>query len=121
MFRGRSSEWDYGFFVGGAEQPGAVPMLGDVVRLQVPDDYVHLGEKVLAALQWTLEHVEAEFILKVDEDTWVHADRLALWLRTIDANQPGGWYGGMVHRAPVQRAGKWSVPSGLYSASEYPA
>lgn len=78
--------WDYGFFVGNGEEYGisvgqASPrMLGDIVRLAAPDDYARLGEKVLAALAWAVAHVRAEFLLKVDLDTWVHPGRFNAWL-----------------------------------------
>ena len=126
-FQGFRSEWDYGFFAGDAKarpQPSgdAVQMLGDMVALPVPDDYPRLGEKVLAALQWTLENVETDYILKVDEDTWVNADRVASWLQRPDLVEAdsGDWYGGLVRRSPVLRTGRWGVPTALYAASEYP-
>ena len=125
MFRGHpDSGWDYGFFLGddglSSMSTGPTQMRGDVVPLAVPDDYPHLGQKVLAALQWALNHVETKYILKADEDTWVHVDRLTSWLHDLAANPAGGWYGGMAVRATVERTGKWAVASDQYAASEYP-
>jgi hypothetical protein len=45
------------------------PMLG------VPDDYEHLPEKTKAICEWALI-VKADFIFKVDTDTYVHIQRL---------------------------------------------
>ena len=91
----------------------AIQMFGDVVRLPVPDDYAHLGEKVLAALQWTADHVEADYVLKVDLDTWVDADLLVSWLlksSSLVEADAAAWYGGMVPgRAPVLRR-TWFKP-----------
>ena len=99
-------------------------MLGDIVHLAVMDDYSHLGEKVLAALEWTLDHVKAEYILKMDEDSWLDANRLTARLQTdvryAHDMHSSSWYGGIVHRAPVLRSGKWAVSSVLYPASQYP-
>ena len=56
--------WDYGFFVGASAAVGPLQtrltnhMLGDMVWLpEVADDYGHLTRKILAAIKWTLHHI----------------------------------------------------------------
>ena len=83
--------WDYGFFIGSRAEltlnmtearqfvssPIGEAMLGDIVALRgVGDDYARLTLKVLRALHWSTEHVDAAYLLKVDEDTWVDAPQV---------------------------------------------
>ena len=123
------SAWDYAFFVGrqptGASKDTAsrlaapFTMLGDVVQLPVADDYQRLLRKVTAALRWTLDNVVAEYVLKVDTDTWVNAESFSSWIATQGY---GTAYGGISSGGswPVVREGKWAVPRDVYSAATYP-
>ena len=116
------AEWDYGFFVGNAATLGVTsmqPMLGDIVQLPVPDDYMHLGSKVVAALRWTLRHVTTQFILKTDEDTWLKPATLVTWLNH-HVDPASKFYGGLCHRTDVQRSGKWRVDHSLYAGNRFP-
>jgi hypothetical protein len=64
------------FFVGAADldEPG-------VVCLPVPDDYHSLSIKVHAFYCYALRHLEFDFLFKCDDDTYVHAERLAALAR----------------------------------------
>ena len=107
FWAGSNATWDYGFFVGGGRSsPHSSQgiMMGDIVHLAVPDDYGHLGDKVLALLQWALHHVDAQYICKVDDDTWLRADEMASWLHS---NAAAAWYGGTLYQANVERIGRW--------------
>ena len=96
-------------------------MFGDIVRLPVADDYMSLGFKVIAALRWALEHVASRFILKVDEDTWVHAEALTHFLNVqFELPMTVDWYGGWVTQSRVIRSGSWGVPFDIYPEDEYP-
>ena len=66
------SSWDYSFFIGNESLPSdSAHIMGDIVHLRVPDDYASLGRKVVAALKWSVTHVTARYLLKVDQDTWL--------------------------------------------------
>ena len=121
-----ASAWDYAFFVGDAKS-GSLSignddissynrMLGDVVYLHVPDDYARLATKVIASFRWVTAHVQASFILKLDEDTWLDPTGVLGWIRATPIE-----YGGTVHAAPVAREGKWAVAQDVFNASQYPA
>ena len=123
--------WDYGFFVGGVANGSSTlhagghnrdgVMYGDIVKLpHIMDDYMHLAEKILAALHWTAKHIAADFVLKLDGDTWAVPDLVSQWLQRYgDAKRK--WYGGIVRgRSPVLREGKWAVSTEKLNATEYP-
>ena len=125
LFNQSAGTWDYSFFTGwdgGSNlhyHPGR--MLGDVVQLPVPDDYTQLGRKVVRALRWVIDHVEAKFVLKIDEDTWVNAEELSRFLDArFQAPTTSDWYGGWVTQSPVFRTGGWGVPVEVYQENEYP-
>lgn len=119
-----STTWEYGFFIGndstavGSSWDASRTdlMFGDIVRVDAPDDYAHLASKVLASLSWATEYMKSDYVLKVDEDTWVDAPSVAIWLQSHAIE-----YGGEVHDAPVEREGKWAVPREVLSSSRYPA
>jgi len=58
--------WDYGFFLGGAGAASPAPLMrGDIVRLASPDGYAQLGEKVVAALAWSVAHVRPSHLARL--------------------------------------------------------
>ena len=81
-------------------------MLGDIVCLHgVRDSYSFLTEKVVGALRWALHHLDAQYVLKLDEDTWADMVAITTW---ISQHQPARlFYGGQLSsRAPkVKRSG----------------
>ena len=118
-------KWDYGFFVGSEvkhQSASAVQMRGDIVELKATDAAEHVGIKVLGALQWTLANVKAKYLLKVDENTWVHTEGMTSWLQAhVDPSK--AWYGGLLPqegKKAVERTGKKAVPTNAFAASEYP-
>lgn len=65
---------EYRFFVG-ADAP--LPDEPDVLCLPgVADTYIGLPEKVMAAIGYANRHMEFDFLGKVDDDTYLRADRL---------------------------------------------
>ena len=113
--RHKQSDWDYKFFVGGDGDR----TLADIVWLpDVDDDHAHLSHKMLGALKWVLTSVQTQFVLKVDEDTWVDMSSMIGWLH---AHGSGWFYGGTMQKElPVYRSGKWGVPTSPPNASKYP-
>jgi len=49
---------------------------GDVLRLDVPDDYEHLPAKTLALMRWLHAHADFEHVLKIDDDCHLDVARL---------------------------------------------
>ena len=94
--------------------------------------------QVFAALKWVTRHVRTQFVLKLDEDTWVDAAALATWLRHLqpavddkdDADRAANaddaslsFYGGALRLegdATVERTGRWSVATSRYNRSTFP-
>jgi hypothetical protein len=58
----------------------------DGERLNVPDDYINLPLKAKAIFKWTAEH-GYDRLLKVDDDTFIQADRLV----PVDADYAGNF------------------------------
>ena len=114
--RHRRTDWDYKFFMGGR---GDRILLPDVVRLpDVADDYEHLSHKVLGALKWVAASVQTQFVLKVDEDTWVDMRSVTNWLH---ASGSDWFYGGALQtQLSVMRSGKWGVPTTVFSSANFP-
>ncbi|XP_014679121.1 PREDICTED: beta-1,3-galactosyltransferase 6-like [Priapulus caudatus] len=86
---------------------------GDLLRLPlVNDSYGALTAKLLAALAWVDDHRNADFVLKVDDDTFVRLDALYAMLRDDYAGAGDLYLGFFDGRAPVRRRGKrWAEPS----------
>lgn len=59
-----------------------------VVQLDAPDDYAHLPAKILAAMRWALANREWDYLVKVDDDTFVHPERLARYIDTLPRATP---------------------------------
>ena len=57
--------------------PGTDIRFFDGERLGVPDDYFSLPQKTKALCKYALQH-GYDYMLKVDDDTYIHPDRLAL-------------------------------------------
>lgn len=77
---------EYRFFVASYE---ALPDEPDVVHLPgVSDTYIALPEKMMAAIEWAHRNLQWDFLGKVDDDTYLRADRL-LPLLTPDVHLLG--------------------------------
>jgi len=71
----RSFDIDVVFLVGGCS--GEPRREGDLLLLPCPDDYPSLPQKVGLFYQWALAHSDFDYIFKCDDDTYLHAGRLA--------------------------------------------
>lgn len=54
-----------------------------VVQLDAPDDYEHLPAKTIAGIRWALANREWDYLVKVDDDTYVHGARLAQYCNKL--------------------------------------
>ena len=52
----------------------------DILVLNMTDNYKNLVIKILSELLWSLIHVNPRFILKADDDVYVHVPGLLSWL-----------------------------------------
>ena len=70
----------------------------DILVLNMTDSYKNLVIKILSELLWSLIHVNPRFILKADDDVYVHVPGLLSWLDNYANNDYAGdkLYGGFV-------------------------
>ena len=70
----------------------------DILVLNMTDSYKNLVIKILSELLWSLIHVKPRFILKADDDVYVHVPGLLSWLDNYANNNYAGdkLYGGFV-------------------------
>jgi hypothetical protein len=66
------SDWTYAFFIGA----GRTTDEPDVVSLEVKDDKPNISVKVFRALEWVREEFNPSNVLVVDDDTFLHPQRL---------------------------------------------
>jgi len=55
---------------------------GDLLVLDIPEDFHKLSQKVMAALFWVYTTFSFEFVFKTDDDVFIHIHRLLLKLNT---------------------------------------
>lgn len=79
---------------------------GDILLLPVHDSYSNLTRKLLAAIIHIMGSYKFQFLLKVDDDSFVYVKKLIKALDTVDSSQPLYW-GYFNGRAPVFKKGKW--------------
>ncbi len=82
--------------VGDDQAPGAGELDGDLLRLPVGDAYEDLPAKTLALLRWTVQHTDAEHLLKIDDDCHLAVERF-LECRGYLAHH---YLGRRLHRGP---------------------
>ncbi|CAL1531596.1 unnamed protein product [Lymnaea stagnalis] len=97
----------------------------DVVMVDFEDSYRNLTIKILSGLRWMTSFCpRAEFLLKVDEDTFINAPLMTeLLLRVRQEERTGKYVLGLRHayRQPVvARHGKWAVSKEEYPLDYYP-
>lgn len=95
---------DVKFFYG--EPPSGFPRapLPDEVFLpHVPDDYAGLPKKSIAIGRWALAQ-EYDFVIKVDDDSYVWVDRALVEIMSQRTLDYGGWLNGLVAQGG---AGYW--------------
>ncbi|KAL4231231.1 Beta-1 [Mactra antiquata] len=94
---------------------------GDIVMADFVDSYVNLTYKVMMGLKWVNTYCpQAKYIVKVDQDMFLHVINLIRYLEGIDDPDPGIVLGYVNARARVLRSGKWGVNFDLYPPTSYP-
>lgn len=81
----------------------------DIILLPVADTYAALTSKLAGSLTWAHRNLNFQYLMKVDDDTFVRLDAVEKTLRELDNDREeiGLYWGYFDGRAPVKRAGKW--------------
>ncbi|XP_067005423.2 beta-1,3-galactosyltransferase 6 [Anabrus simplex] len=82
----------------------------DILILEdILDTYSFLTRKVLSAFVWIEKNKKFQYILKCDDDSFVHVKELVRKLKTIDNEGSGKnlYWGFFNGRAAVKKSGKW--------------
>ena len=80
----------------------------DVLGLDVPENFHKLSEKVMVALKWVYQNAKFNFILKTDDDIFIHVD-------LVIAKLAGDWShehfigNVMAGVAPIRTKGRYQV------------
>ena len=80
--------------------------------------YRHLPQKVKYAYSWGLEHTNAKWLVKVDDDFFVRVDALEKYLTTRFDDDKNVVVGHIANGWKVHRGGKWAERT--YKPSRYP-
>ena len=89
----------------------------DMIYVERPDSYSALVHKLVAAYGWVLQHTRADWVVKVDDDTFVRVDYVANLLSRFSPSNPTV-VGRIIHNSLVHKQGKWADVE--YSPSRYP-
>lgn len=90
---------------------------GDMVFVDVVDTYRNVPRKLLLFYRWLEGAVTFHFLLKTDDDCYIHLDNV---LRALERVQgPNAWWGNFRLNWAVDRTGKWQELE--YMSPAYPA
>ncbi|KAL4232126.1 Beta-1 [Mactra antiquata] len=94
---------------------------GDVVQADFVDSYRNLTIKVMMGIKWaTIYCSGVQYMMKVDDDTFVHVGNLMKDLKRMQV-PTGGLVIGHVHeQPPVQRTEKWAMNFTEFPFKYYP-
>ena len=93
---------------------------GDILRLEYTESYILLVHKTLSSLRFASK-MDVRFVLKIDDDVYLHFPRMIWWLRT--ASLLDKLYGGYLltntkaRRDPLH---KWHVSEQHYNETYFP-
>ena len=93
---------------------------GDILRLEYTESYVLLVHKTLSSLRFASK-MDVRFVLKIDDDVYLHFPRMIWWLRT--ASLPEKLYGGylLTKAKPIRKPlHKWHVSKQHYNKTYFP-
>jgi len=97
---------------------GVIEDASDLIIVDVIDVYRNLASKLHAAYYWVLEHTDAQYILKTDDDTFVRVDHLDKWLESRSTRPYEMIAAHFTKDSQVHRQGKWAELS--FSGNVYP-
>jgi len=88
------------------------------LHLPIEDGYDKLTNKSFALLSWFAEQCPAQFLMKLDDDSFPHFEKLVNFLE--GQTQRYAYMGLFTECAPVKHDGKWAETSEEYNRSVYP-
>lgn len=91
---------------------------GDIVLVDMVDSYRALPKKLRLFYRYLAEKVNYDYVLKIDDDTYVNLDRVLMHLNNDQVPLEETWYGHMRCDWPRNTDGKWAEHK--YTASNYP-
>lgn len=112
----RASHFEEGVALEQLKLEAEAKKFNDTVLLPLEDTYRTLPRKLKLGYRWTLEHSEAAWIVKVDDDFYVHMDRLEDYLMKHEASRKV--IGRIGRGIGVDRRGKWAEHD--YVGNRYP-
>ena len=93
---------------------------GDILRLEYTETYSLLAFKTMSSL-WLASTMDVKFIVKVDDDVYLHVPKMIWWLKTssLPENLYAGCvqYGAIIIRNPKH---KWFVSEQFLNGSWFP-
>ena len=119
---------EYSFLVGQDMEydvSDEVEEYGDMVVWPGPDSYRNIVHKLAwflgrLQLQHQRDAYSYDFLVKLDDDSYLNVSKLALTLTNVSSTKP--WYGGeCISNKLVSRTGKYSVDPYHYPSTYYPA
>lgn len=94
---------------------------GDVVQADFVDSYFNLTYKSIMGLRWVAEFCsESKYVLKADEDVFVHVKNLLDFLEQRQYKPTGSVYGHALLNSDVLRTGRWGVTRTAFPLDVYP-
>lgn len=94
---------------------------GDIIVADFTDSYYNLTYKVMMGLKWTSEYCrQANYIVKVDDDMFLHIVNLIRFLRTRHYTDNGEVIGYRNTIPKVLRTGIWGVPWDVFPFTRFP-
>lgn len=94
---------------------------GDVVVADFTDSYYNLTYKVMMGLKWTRDYCnQTSYIVKVDQDMFLHVVNLIRFLRTRHYAENGEVIGYRNTIPKVLRTGVWGVPWEVFPFTRFP-
>ncbi|XP_066019068.1 uncharacterized protein [Pocillopora verrucosa] len=94
--------------------------LKDVVRASYYDHYWNQTRKIQMGFEWAVTYCNFSFLLKLDDDVFVHVPRVLSFL-SAHTTPKKMFYAGNHYTNPVPlREGKWKVTYEEYSGTRYP-
>ena len=94
--------------------------LKDLVRASYYDHYWNQTRKIQMGFEWAVTYCDFSFLLKLDDDVFVHVPRVLSFL-SAPTTPKKMFYAGNHYTNPVPlREGKWKVTYEEYNETRYP-
>ncbi|XP_057302815.1 beta-1,3-galactosyltransferase 1-like [Hydractinia symbiolongicarpus] len=105
--------WKLFFVTGGSSDKETMEALynetssyKDTIIEDIPEDFYNLAKKVMIGFQWAHVNFKYDYILKCDDDVFVHVDNL---LTSLKVYKEGTFFGQQMFGQRVEREGRYGV------------